>query len=144
MSRNIIFVLIDCHHKLLHLINSMTLRVNIPNILVVIPLASARNVSPMEGRATAQVPSHQLLNTVAQVRSHGICGGESGIGAGFLKVLQFPLPIIPLTAPHSSLSIIWGWYNRPQCPMYQVDSVSSHSKKKSTRGKNYTTLIQSY
>jgi hypothetical protein len=42
----------------------------------------------------------------AQVRS---CAGQSGIGAGFLRVLRFPLPIlIPQTAPHSSC-----WYSRP-------------------------------
>jgi hypothetical protein len=42
----------------------------------------------------------------AQVRSCGICGGQSGTGAGFLRVLPFPLPIIPLSAPHSSSIII--------------------------------------
>jgi hypothetical protein len=48
------------------------------------------------------------------VRSCGICDGQSGTGEGFLRVLRFPLPIfIPPTAPHSSSSIIWGWYNRP-------------------------------
>jgi hypothetical protein len=37
---------------------------------------------------------------------------KSGTGAGFLRVLRFPLPIlIPPTALHSS--IVWGWYNRP-------------------------------
>jgi hypothetical protein len=37
----------------------------------------------------------------AQVGSCEICGGQSGTGAGFLRVLQFPLPIlIPPTAPH--------------------------------------------
>jgi hypothetical protein len=41
----------------------------------------------------------------AQVRSCGICGGQSGTGAGFLRVLRFPLPVlIPPTAPHSSSS----------------------------------------
>jgi hypothetical protein len=56
----------------------------------------------------------------AQVRSCGICGGQSGTGAGFLLVLRFLLPIlIPLTASHSSPPppppppIIQGWYNRP-------------------------------
>jgi hypothetical protein len=48
-----------------------------------------------------------------QFRSCGICGGQSGTGAGFLRVLPFSLPIIPPTAPHSSSSIIRGWYNRP-------------------------------
>jgi hypothetical protein len=49
----------------------------------------------------------------AQVRSCGICGRQSGTGAGFLRVLRFPLPIlIPQTDPHSS-SIIRGWYIRP-------------------------------
>jgi hypothetical protein len=47
-----------------------------------------------------------------QVRSCGICGGQSSAGAGFLRVLPFPLPIlIPPTASHSSSSIIRD--NRP-------------------------------
>jgi hypothetical protein len=33
-------------------------------------------------------------------RACGICGGQSGIGAGFLRVLRFPLPtIIPRISP---------------------------------------------
>jgi hypothetical protein len=48
----------------------------------------------------------------AQVMSCGICGVQSGIGAGFIRVLRFPLPtLIPPTAPLSS-SIIRGSYNR--------------------------------
>jgi hypothetical protein len=46
-------------------------------------------------------------------RSCGICGAQSGTGAGFLLVLRFPLPLIPSTAPRSSSSVIRGWYNRP-------------------------------
>jgi hypothetical protein len=47
-------------------------------------------------------------------RSYEICGGQSGSGAGFLRVLRFPLPIfIPPTAPQSPSSITWGWYKRP-------------------------------
>jgi hypothetical protein len=68
---------------------------------------------PQISCAIAQAVSRLLPTVAAQVRSCGICGGQSGIGAGFLKVIPFPLPIlIPPTAPHSS-SIIHGWYNRP-------------------------------
>jgi hypothetical protein len=50
----------------------------------------------------------------SRVWSCGICGGQSGAEAGFLRVLQFPLPIfIPPVAPQSLSSIIWRWYNRP-------------------------------
>jgi hypothetical protein len=65
----------------------------------------------------AQAVSRRLPTAAAwvraQVRLCGICGGQSGTGAGFLRVLRFPLPIlIPSTAPHTS-PIIRGWYNRP-------------------------------
>jgi hypothetical protein len=43
----------------------------------------------------------------ARVWSCGICGGQSGTGAGFLRVLRFPLPIfIPTIAPQSPSSSI--------------------------------------
>jgi hypothetical protein len=71
-----------------------------------------------KGHAIAQAISHRLPTTAgrvrAQVRSRGICDGQSGTEAGFLRVLRFPLPIIiQSTAPHSSPSTIRGWYNRP-------------------------------
>jgi hypothetical protein len=45
----------------------------------------------------------QLFTMVAM--SCGICGKECGIGAGFLRVIQFLPPIpIPQTAPYSSKS----------------------------------------
>jgi hypothetical protein len=50
------------------------------------------------GRAIAQAVSRRLLTMAARVRAQGrscgICGGQSGIGAGFLRVLRFPLPIL--------------------------------------------------
>jgi hypothetical protein len=69
------------------------------------------------GRAVAQAVSRRLPTEAArvraQVKSCAICGGQSGTGAGFLRVLRFPLPIpIPPTAPHSSSSIIRGCYNK--------------------------------
>jgi hypothetical protein len=46
------------------------------------------------------VPQRKVLG---QVGSFGICGGQSGTGPSFLRVFQFPLPIVSLpTAPHSS------------------------------------------
>jgi hypothetical protein len=62
--------------------------------------------------------SRRLLTVAAHVgaqgRSCGICGGQRGTAAGFLQVLQFPLPIIiPLIAPQSPSPIIRGWYNSP-------------------------------
>jgi hypothetical protein len=61
-------------------------------------------VSPRLTTAAARVRS--------QAKSCGICGVQSGTEAGFLEVLQFPLPIlIPSNAPYSS--IIRGWYNGP-------------------------------
>jgi hypothetical protein len=53
------------------------------------------------------VVSHRLTTVVAlvqsQVKSCGICGEPSGTGAGFLRVLPFPQPIlIPPNALHSS------------------------------------------
>jgi hypothetical protein len=70
------------------------------------------------GRAIAQAVSLWLPTAAARVqardRSCEICGERSGTGAGFLRVLRFPLPIfIPPIAPKSPSSIIWGWYNRP-------------------------------
>jgi hypothetical protein len=48
----------------------------------------------------------------SQVRPRGICGGQNGTEAGFLQILQFPLPIlIPPNAPHSA--IIRALYSRP-------------------------------
>jgi hypothetical protein len=70
------------------------------------------------GRAIAQVVTRRLPTAAARVRagdrSCGICGGQSGTWAGFLRLLRFPLLICtPPIAPRPSSSIIWGWYNTP-------------------------------
>jgi hypothetical protein len=58
------------------------------------------------GRAIAQAVSRWLPTAAARVRSRlwssGICGGQSDAGAGFLRVLRFPLAIfIPRNSPSS-------------------------------------------
>jgi hypothetical protein len=65
-------------------------------------------MSPYPCRAIAQAVSHRLTTAAARVRawvrSCGICGGQSGTGADFLRVLWCPLPIrIPQIAPQSSI-----------------------------------------
>jgi hypothetical protein len=44
------------------------------------------------------------------VKSCGICGEQGGTGAGSLRVLRFPLPLI---VPQSSSSVIQCWFSRP-------------------------------
>jgi hypothetical protein len=51
----------------------------------------------LKGRAIVQAVSRWLPTDSARVQTRvwlsGICGGQSGAGAGFLRVLRFPLPI---------------------------------------------------
>jgi hypothetical protein len=44
-----------------------------------------------------------VLELISKVQNIGICGGQSGAGAGFLRVLRFPLPIFipPNNSPSS-------------------------------------------
>jgi hypothetical protein len=53
-------------------------------------------------RAVARAVSRWLPTAAARVRVRatcGGCGGQSGTGAGFLRVLRFPLRIIPPISP---------------------------------------------
>jgi hypothetical protein len=93
-----------------------------------------------KGRAIAEAVSRWLPTAVARVRarvwSYGICGGQSDRGAGFLRVLRFPLPIfIPPIAPQSSSSIIWGLYNRPEMAAVPVDLVPPPTNNKKSQAK---------
>jgi hypothetical protein len=65
---------------------------------------SLQRVSSRDGRALSQAVSHRLPTAAARDRgrvwSCGICGEQSGTGAGFLLVFPFPLPVfIPPVAP---------------------------------------------
>jgi hypothetical protein len=56
------------------------------------------------GSAVAQAVSLWLPTAATRIRVRavcGVCGGQSGTGAGFLRVLRFPLPIIPPISPSS-------------------------------------------
>jgi hypothetical protein len=59
-----------------------------------------------DGSAMAQAVSRWFSSASARIRiqvmSCEICGEKIGTGAGFLRVLPFPLPIIPRTVLHSS------------------------------------------
>jgi hypothetical protein len=55
-------------------------------------------------RAVAQAVRRWFPNAAARVRVRtacGVCGGQGGTGAGFLRVLRFPLSIIPPISPSS-------------------------------------------
>jgi hypothetical protein len=71
------------------------------------------------GRAVPQAVSRLLIAEAARVRAQvescGICGGLGGTGAGFLRVLQFSLPLIPQTTTHLSSFIFRGCYNWANC-----------------------------
>jgi hypothetical protein len=67
------------------------------------------NLGPAIAQAGQSPASHWGTPRMSQCE---ISDGQSGIGAGFLRVLRFPLQIlISPSAPQSS-SIIRGWYDR--------------------------------
>jgi hypothetical protein len=62
------------------------------------------SVTLKEGRVVALAVSRWLPTVAARVRVRaacGVCGGQSGTRAGFLRVFLFPLPIIPPISPSS-------------------------------------------
>jgi hypothetical protein len=100
------------------------------------PGLTERNPLPNEGHAQAvslRLPT-AAARVRARVRSYEICGRQSGTGAGFLRVLQFPFPIrIPPIGPQSSSSsVIWGWYNRPNSGR-STKWTQSHPTRKNKR-----------
>jgi hypothetical protein len=79
------------------------------SLIIFLQSLQGRCNSRLLGRAIAQAVGRQLptaaAQVLAQVRSCGIYGGQSGTRSGFLRVLRFPLPVlIPPTAAHSSSS----------------------------------------
>jgi hypothetical protein len=94
-----------------------------------------RFITSSSGRAVPQEVHAAWVRS--EVRSYSICGGQSDTGAGFLRVLRFPLPSIQPTAPHSS-SIIQGWYNSP---MIDISNCGLGSTPPQKGGKNEVQFI---
>jgi hypothetical protein len=90
-----------------------------PNILLSTLFSDTLSLcSPLTGCSIAQAVSHWLPTAVAQVQAQvwscGICGGQNGARAGFLRVLQFPLPIFhQLLHNHQHLSSGAGTISLP-------------------------------
>jgi hypothetical protein len=85
-------------------------------------------VPTLLARAVAQAVSRWLPTAAARVRVRPaceVCGGQSSTGAGFLRVLRFPLPIIIPPISRSSQSpgagTIGHWW--PQC---RADPIGLH------------------
>jgi hypothetical protein len=81
------------------------------------------------GCAVAQAVS-RWLPTAAVRAACGDCGGQSGTGAGFLRVLRFPLPMHHST--NFSITITTRcWHNRPiggrSAEWTQLDTSPSYS-----------------
>jgi hypothetical protein len=111
-------------------------------------LSLNRALQILIGHAIAQALSRWLPTAAARVRSwvwsSGICGGQSGVGAGFLRVIRFPLPIfIPQIAPQSPSPIIWGWYKRPDVTAVQGTQSHPTSNKRNTNISTEYTLRES-
>jgi hypothetical protein len=86
----------------------------------------------------------QFPTEAARIRTCGICDGQSGNEAGFLRALQFSLPIIPPTAPHSSsLIAIRGRDNSPFSGLSNsgLGSTQPQQTRKSYRS-TFTACIQ--
>jgi hypothetical protein len=58
--------------------------------------------------------SHDSYLVRARVNLRGICGGQSGTVAGFLRVLRFPVALIVSSNSFTIFNIYLPWhYNRP-------------------------------
>jgi hypothetical protein len=79
------------------------------HILCSIRLLKGNLYGAAPGQAVSRCPPTVAIRVRARFRSCGICGGQSGIGAGFFLSTSVSLPIfIPPISPQSPSFIIWG------------------------------------
>jgi hypothetical protein len=79
---------------------------------------------------------HAATRVRSRVWSSRICGGQSGAGAGFPRVLRFPLPIfIPPIAPQSPSPIIGAGTIGQKWSQYKALSPTPLSIKKIVENK---------
>jgi hypothetical protein len=74
----------------------------LPFVFLCTDCDSGRKFRPFSSSGGLSPASHRGVPGSSQCQVMWICGGQSGTGAGFLRVLRFPLPSIPSTAQHSS------------------------------------------
>jgi hypothetical protein len=68
-------------------------------------LIRTQSMQPAVVQAVRRWRPTAAVRVPTRVWSSGICGGQSGGGAGILRVLRFPLPIfIPPNSPSSQSS----------------------------------------
>jgi hypothetical protein len=112
---------------------------------------SSLTVGSSKGRAIAQAVSRRFPTAAsrvrAQVRLCGICGGQSGTGARFLRVLSVS-PDNSHSTDCSTLIIHHPGLVQEASfwPTYQVDSVSPHAKKQKKKKKKVrvNTIVGNY
>jgi hypothetical protein len=71
------------------------------NYCTKVTLYNADPISAVVSRKAFPTLNELLLYKNRVRAACGVCGGQSGTGAGFLRVLRFPLPIIPPISPLS-------------------------------------------
>jgi hypothetical protein len=91
------------------------------------------------GSAIAQAVSRWFPAAAEWVRSRvwssGICGGQSGGGAGFLRVLRWPHVNSHFIDCYTFIIYYPGLVQKASLwPTYQVDSVSPHPQETQKRG----------
>jgi hypothetical protein len=95
-------------------LRNVVLELNNKRVFTVQKVNSCTNMGVIAKAASRRLPT-ATVRVRCQFRPCEICVGHSGIEAGFLRVLRFPLPILIAPAvPCSATTRSWG--SRPNMP----------------------------